>query len=660
MSYTWAVVSGSLPPGLSLSATGALTGTPSLAGTYTFTVQVTDSLGVTATAALSLTVAGTTALAVTTTAAAAGRLGSPYTAALAAQGGTPPYRWSEPATYTATYTATYGTSALPPGLVLTPGGVITGTPTAQGTYPFTAVVTDQAGATATASFAITVSLAVITPPATGPWRILYGPTQPQGGITGEILQAQNKTITLRTEPDQNHEVSFDADGLSPAIAGITEILTDIIVMYGPQIVFCGRVFPSQDTLTASAHRSQFTALDYREVLRKRAVLPGDQLSWTNVEQATIAWNMIQATQGRPGGNLGIARGAGQVTGVTRTQTNTLGDYIGDGITNLAKLNNGFEWQITPYGFADLRLDVFYPQQGTNRGVVLAWGDARISSITRTVDPSTFADCVYVTGAGTTTGGTLTPQHLEASDIGSRPEQRWDLVIGTADNTQTTLNDDAAALLNQAQVVVPSYVIQFYPGAWRGPSDVWLGDQVQLQIDSGRLEVNDSLRVVEMMFQISPDNTEVLTLTVGQLPFRLNRKIASILKQIRYLRTRLCLIVQLASACPVASLSLSASKPPASQAYACLETAIWPQPDVSVLRGVFMAAVTVRSAGVMIGSMAELIEDVFPVRSPCEIGDHVVRLIAIKVTGLHAQRAWASKRLQDEPVHKAILGFALSV
>ncbi len=33
MSYTWAVVAGSLPPGLSLSAAGAITGTPSLAGT---------------------------------------------------------------------------------------------------------------------------------------------------------------------------------------------------------------------------------------------------------------------------------------------------------------------------------------------------------------------------------------------------------------------------------------------------------------------------------------------------------------------------------------------------------------------------------------------------------------------------------------------------
>jgi hypothetical protein len=534
-SYSWAVTAGSLPSGLGLSAAGAITGTPLLAGTSSFTAGVTDTLGATATAALSITVT-TGPLTVTTQALAAASLGLRYTAALAATGGTPPYTWAVTAgslppgiTMGTGYPAVYGPVYAGP-----PDGTLSGTPTAQGTYTFTATVTDSASATASVSLTITVSLRLLVPPAAGPWRILYGPTQPTGGVTGEVLQAQNKTITLRTEPDQNHEVSFDADGRSPAIAGITELETDIIVMYGSRIIFDGRVVPTQDTLTASAHRTVVTALDYREVLRRRAVYPGDQLSWTNTDQAIIAWNMIQATQARPGGNLGIARGAGASTGVTRTQTNTLGDYIGDGITNLAKLNNGFEWQITPYGFADLRFDVFYPQQGVNNGVVLAWGDARISSITRNVDPSTFADAVYVTG---NSANSLTAQHLEAADIATRAEQRWDLVIGTQDNTQSTLNDDATALLNQAQVVVPSYTVVFYPGAWSGPSDIWLGDTVTVQIDSGRLEVNDSLRVVEMSFAISSDNVETLTLTVGAIPFRLHRAIPKILKAIRYLKTR---------------------------------------------------------------------------------------------------------------------------
>ena len=47
--YTFALNSGSLPGGLSLNpTTGAITGTPTTAGAFTFTVKVTDSTGGTA------------------------------------------------------------------------------------------------------------------------------------------------------------------------------------------------------------------------------------------------------------------------------------------------------------------------------------------------------------------------------------------------------------------------------------------------------------------------------------------------------------------------------------------------------------------------------------------------------------------------------------
>jgi len=43
----WSIVTGQIPPGLSLapSAPAGLSGTPATAGTFTFTVAVTDSAG---------------------------------------------------------------------------------------------------------------------------------------------------------------------------------------------------------------------------------------------------------------------------------------------------------------------------------------------------------------------------------------------------------------------------------------------------------------------------------------------------------------------------------------------------------------------------------------------------------------------------------------
>jgi hypothetical protein len=57
--YTWSLVTngGSLPPGLTLPASGIISGTPTATGTFSFTVQVKDSSQQTASKSLSLSVA---------------------------------------------------------------------------------------------------------------------------------------------------------------------------------------------------------------------------------------------------------------------------------------------------------------------------------------------------------------------------------------------------------------------------------------------------------------------------------------------------------------------------------------------------------------------------------------------------------------------------
>jgi len=125
--YSWAVVSGSLPAGLSLnSSTGEISGTPTTAETANFTVEVTDSDTPASTdqQALSITVAPED-LVITTTA---------YSQTLAATGGVTPYSWS------------IISGALPAGLSLNSStGEISGTPTTAETANFTVEVTDSQG-----------------------------------------------------------------------------------------------------------------------------------------------------------------------------------------------------------------------------------------------------------------------------------------------------------------------------------------------------------------------------------------------------------------------------------------------------------------------------------------------------------------------------------
>lgn len=413
---------------------------------------------------------------------------------------------------------------------------ITGTPTQPGSYTFVLQATD--GASHTATMSLTILVAGIEPaPVAGAWQFLLAIKQPDGTYLTELTSFAGSnlpTLTMRTEPGQTSDVSLDLVGTSPDAGYVAELLTDIHVMRGSDLLFVGRVGATTDQLDASGHVLSVAANDYRAVLGRRALITGDTLGFSGVEQSLIAWTLITYTQGRTGGNLGIARGAGVGGGLARTMTFTVGDYIADDINQIAQLDGGFEWQIRPYGQSDLRFDVYTPQQGQDNGVVLSLGDARVVSITRTVDPSTFGNAVFETGQAPAGGSKPTVAYAEGIGPG---EDRFDKVVGSNITQTAALAADAAAQLAQAQALFPQYQIVLVPGSWGGPSDIWMGDTVTVQIVSGRLMVNDRLRVLEMAFAIDANGREQLTLTVGALLLSHPRNLAAILRRLRYLETR---------------------------------------------------------------------------------------------------------------------------
>jgi len=142
--YTWAVNAGSLPQGISMSASGILSGTPAGPGTFPFGVQVTDVAGATATAAESIVIQPSP-VTITTQTLPTGMNGVDYPhQSLAATGGVSPYTW-----------ALSSGSALPTGMILSSDGVVSGVPTITGTssITFSIGVTLTDSATPTASTA---------------------------------------------------------------------------------------------------------------------------------------------------------------------------------------------------------------------------------------------------------------------------------------------------------------------------------------------------------------------------------------------------------------------------------------------------------------------------------------------------------------------------
>ena len=136
---------------------------PTAAGTSTFTVKVTDSLGNTATSG-SLSITINSALAITPPTFPTGIIGAAYSAqTFTATGGSG-----------AGYTYTLASGALPAPLALGANGTIaSATPTASGAFNFTVKVTDSFGDTATTSqLTITIDPALVITPPTFPTGIV--------------------------------------------------------------------------------------------------------------------------------------------------------------------------------------------------------------------------------------------------------------------------------------------------------------------------------------------------------------------------------------------------------------------------------------------------------------------------------------------------------
>ncbi len=189
-SYAWSAVG--LPPGVTISPAGVISGTPSTAGTYgSIAVRVTDSVGVSVTLPYSITITGPLSIAASPS-LPSWDVGVAYpTTTPSAGGGSGGYVWSS--------------STLPPGLVINSGtGAVTGTPTTVGPYAAVVLkVTDSNGVIATRSYSMTVYSPLV----------YTGPGSLPNWVAGIAYPTQNFTVS-----GGSPSKTWSASGLPPGLS----------------------------------------------------------------------------------------------------------------------------------------------------------------------------------------------------------------------------------------------------------------------------------------------------------------------------------------------------------------------------------------------------------------------------------------------------------
>ena len=166
--YTLALTSGQLPNGLIFSpATGIISGAPTMAGTFTFTVTATDINNCPGSRQYTIVIPGVCPLiSVNPLTLPNAALGQPYNQTISATGGAAPYSFAITA------------GALANGLSLNASsGVISGTPSTSGAFNFTVSATDANNCPGSRAYSVQVA----TP------LVLAVPTLSQFGLMAMVL-----------------------------------------------------------------------------------------------------------------------------------------------------------------------------------------------------------------------------------------------------------------------------------------------------------------------------------------------------------------------------------------------------------------------------------------------------------------------------------------
>jgi hypothetical protein len=135
-----------------------------------------------------------------------GTVGTPYTTSFTASGGAPPYTWSVPSG-----------SAAPPGLALSAGGVLSGTPTTAGKTLFFVLVTDSLAHATQASFECDIN------PVMNPVPVLTAISP----VSAPVMSSAQTVVLTGSNFVPASVAQFDGNGLATTYSSSTQLTATI-------------------------------------------------------------------------------------------------------------------------------------------------------------------------------------------------------------------------------------------------------------------------------------------------------------------------------------------------------------------------------------------------------------------------------------------------
>lgn len=373
-------------------------------------------------------------------------------------------------------------------------------------------------------------------------------------MIGDLTTARSRQLVQTW--DNPAQLAFTMNGTDPAAALIVELETEVMAWRWDENatlgindvpLFRGIVTQSEEQITEQEHTVNFVCQDYLAMLARRFFTSPitytqndqDALVQAFVRVATLPQSGSGITFG-PGGYLPIysvqtnADGSRRpaASGQLRDRTYPAGADLATTLDDLAKIINGFDYDIIPAQQAVQRgtasptnnqdvIRVFYPYQGVQRfDVPLVFG-ANVATVDRTISSGDYANFWRVIGDIPPGAADGTPPmyseqwNADTNNVTVTPIGLWMQTDNAADvNIQSTLDQKAQGDLAYAGIVTASYTLGLRPG-WYVYGKPNMGDICPVIVQTGRLNVNANIRVLGIAYDVGDDGQEDVTLTVGR-------------------------------------------------------------------------------------------------------------------------------------------------
>jgi len=282
--YSWTITSGSLPPGLTLSPSGGISGVPTVNGQYTITVLATDAALRSASKILTILIGPQGLVQIVTNTLPNGAVGTQYSQVVTASGGQLPYTWS------------INSGTLPPGLTLSSAtGAIQGTPTQGGIFSFSIQAMDAIGNVASKPLGIVIgSSGFSVTPSQLSFSYFAGDPRPAAqqvnvsSNTNVVFGATSNSPWLSVSPTggttpASLSISVNPTGLAAGVYSGSVTVSPSGVSDSPQVISVVLTVGATSPFTVSSNTLTFT-------YQINAAVPSPQSLVVGSSAGTIGFN----------------------------------------------------------------------------------------------------------------------------------------------------------------------------------------------------------------------------------------------------------------------------------------------------------------------------------------------------------------------------------